>query len=445
MINLYYDNLADSTVPIPNGIKNWEFTKDIHRIPVGIDETSIVQRCTYFFNAIKALGCNFQLFSGKETENNLFYPLEIHHNALFCNIADYIPKKTFSRISKGKMKLLLIMPAVSHDYRYIWNLRKVIDLLEGSGMPREQIYVVLGDINKTYKRLLNIKTLFGIDWWQIYTQIALSSRYRYKDFKWVFNDSNSQPLGDEKLKKEQFDIDDWNPKRLYTAFTGKTKLHNTCFVSDLKYYNLDKFGKYSYNIQYDDIKHNYRDFRITDKSKGEEFIQAKKELVKNVTSKTVLLDMTYDQIKHGNKFYIHKSFYEDSLLNIVSESWMPMMDENYYEETNVLSPGTMVWQQVAKGHPFMVLGCLNTIDYITDQGYFSSNWLLDERYNRMSSITKTSEMICKNLKVLSEYTDNEVRDKVEELKPFLKKNKEKFFSRPNKRKFIILFEEMQYE
>lgn len=447
MINLYYDTLSEEDVPVPNGVTYWNVTRDARRIPFSTQKDSIVEDYTYFFNALKALGCNYQIFSGKETAKNLFYPLEITHVTLANakDIAEYIPKKTFSRIAKGKMKLLLLLPTVSHDYRYLWLLRKRIDALEGSGMPREQVYIVLGDINRTYRELLNTKHVYGIDWWQIYTQITLMSRYKINDYRWVFNDKNSQPPGDEKLQNELFDIDNWNPKRLFTAFTGSAKLHNTCFVSDLKYYGLDKFGKYSYNIEYKDIDHNYKDFRITDKSKGQAFLESKKEIVKNLSGKTVILDMTLDEIKKGNKFYIHKSFYEDSLVNIVSDSWMPMMDQHYYNETNVLSPGKMVWLQIAKGHPFMVLGCLNTIDYITDQGYFSSNWLVNESYNRMSSITKSSEMICNNLKVLSEYSESEIKDKVEELKPFLKRNKEKFYSRPNKRKFNILFEEMQYE
>ena len=93
----------------------------------------------------------------------------------------------------------------------------------------------------------------------------------------------------------------------------------------------------------------------------------------------------------------------------------------------------------------MVLGCLNTVNYITNQGYFSSNFLVNEDYDRVTSITKTSEMICNNLKVLNELTDSEIRDKMEFIKPYLKKNKEKFFERPNKRKFNLLFEEMKYE
>jgi hypothetical protein len=447
MINLYYDKLAEKDVPIPNGISEWKFTKDVHRIPIGTDSDPIVESYTYFFNCIKALGCNFQLFTGKDTAKNLFYPMEITNRAFaeINNIADFIPKKTFSRIAKGKMKLLLLMPSVSHDYRYVWKLRKKLDLLEGSGMPRDQVYIVLGDINRTYKTLLNTKHVYGIDWWQIYTQIALMSRYKMKDFRWVFNDKNSQPPGEEKLKKELYELENWNPKRLYSAFTGRAKLHNTCFITDLKYYNLDKDGKYSYNIEYADIKHNYKDFRITDKSKGEAFIEKKKELVKNVTSKNVIMDMTLEEIRRGNRLYVNKSFYEDSLVNIVSDSWMPLMDANYLEEIDVLAPGPMIWMQIAKGHPFMVLGCLNTIGYVTNQGYFSNNLLVNESYDRVSSITKTSEMICNNLKVLKEYTDEEIKNKVEEMKPFLKRNREKFFSRPNKRKFIVLFEEMQYE
>jgi len=297
MINLYYDTLLENDIPVPNGVTNWEVTKGITRVPYSSDSNSIVEQYTFFFNALKALGCNFQLFSGKETAKNLFYPLEITHNALSNDIANYIPTKTFSRIKKGKMKLLLVMPKVSHDYRYLWRLRKSIDCLEGYGMPREQIYVVLGDLNKTYRTLLNTKNVYGIDWWQIYTQIILLSRYGMQDYRWVFNDRNSYPPGDEKIKKETFDLDNWNPKRLFHAFTGRAKLHNTCFVTDLKYHELDKFGKYSYNIEYADIQHNYKDFRITDKSKGELFIERKKELVKNVTSKSVIMDMSLEQIK----------------------------------------------------------------------------------------------------------------------------------------------------
>ena len=81
---------------------------------------------------------------------------------------DYIPNKSIKRISKGKMKMLLLMPTISHDYRYLWKLRRTIDNLTGLGIPREQIYIVLGDINQTYRKLLNTKNLFGIDWNQIY-------------------------------------------------------------------------------------------------------------------------------------------------------------------------------------------------------------------------------------------------------------------------------------
>jgi hypothetical protein len=39
----------------------------------------------------------------------------------------------------------------------------------------------------------------------------------------------------------------------------------------------------------------------------------------------------------------------------------------------------------------------------------------------------------------------EIDSVVEEMIPFMKKNKEKFFDKPNKRKFEQLFREMTYE
>lgn len=437
MIRLYYDKLAEKSRPIPNGVKHCRL--DNLQIPTSVDNT-IVEDRTYFFNALKSLGCNFELYSGKETASNLFYPMELTTKAFNTNILDYIPPKTASRIAKGKMKLLLLMPKISHDFRLIWKLRKTIDSLK---IPRNQIYIVLGDINQTYRTLLNTKNVYGIDWQQIYTQIVLKSRYGIENLKWVFNDGNSKPPGTEKLANEIFDIDKWQPKRLYSAFTGSPSLHNTCFVSDLKYYDLDKLGKYSYNINQVDINHNYKDFRITDKSKGEEFVERKKHFVKNLSKKSVIMDKGPDNVNPS--IYVNKAMYEDSVINIVSDSWMPMMDQHYLDETNVLSPGIMTWLQIAKGHPFMVLGCLNTINYIMNQGYFSSTFLVNEDYDRVTSITKTSEMICNNLKILSEFSEQEIKDKVEEIKPYLKANKEKFFKRPNKRKFVVLFEEMKYE
>lgn len=449
MINLYYDTLVDDTVPIPNGSKLWEYGVNVKRIPKAVDVHSIIHEYTYFFNCIKALGSPFQLFTSKDDCKNLFYPLELNPQQALKeeeNILDYIPTKSIKRISKGKMKLLLLMPVVTGDYRYVWQLRKKIDNLTGLGIPREQIYIVLGDINQTYRNLLNTKNVFGIDWNQIYMQIALKARYGMEDFRWVFNNSFAAWPGKEKLKAEQFDIDNWNPKRLYSAFTGKASLHNTCFVSDLKYYGLDKLGKYSYNTGYENINHNYKDFRITDKFKGQEFIETKKHLVKNLSKKTIIMDMTFEQRRQpGNNHYVNKSIYEDSLINIISDSWMPAMNQHYLDETNVLAPGKSVWLQIAKAHPFMVLGCLNTINYIMNQGYFSSNFLVNEEYDRVTSVTKTSEMICNNLKMLNELTDTEIKDKMEFIKPYLKKNKEKFFERPNKRKFNLLFEEMKYE
>jgi N12 class adenine-specific DNA methylase len=122
-----------------------------------------------------------------------------------------------------------------------------------------------------------------------------------------------------------------------------------------------------------------------------------------------------------------------------------MYDKNYIDEISTLSPGIGVWRQVAKGHPFMVLGCLNTMRHVSNEGYFLPTSIINNNYDRVAKTPHKVSMICDNIELLSNLTEQEIKNKVEELIPFMKRNKEKFFAKPNKRKFEKLFSEMAYE
>ena len=46
---------------------------------------------------------------------------------------------------------------------------------------------------------------------------------------------------------------------------------------------------------------------------------------------------------------------------------------------------------------------------------------------------------------MAEYSEHEIKDKVETLIPYMDKNKQKFFNMKHQRKFEKLFGEMNYE
>jgi len=443
-INLYYDKIIDGT-PIPNGAFSYDFTDDFKRTPFVKGTHLPILRYTALYNSMKALGLSINLHSGKDQEKNLYYPIELN-NGLNWDIPfnDFIPKKTLGKIAKGKMKLLIFAPWLSLGYRYLWKLRSRLDELTGHGLKRDQIYIVLGDINESYRKLFDNKNVFGIDWWQIHTQIAYKSRYKMEDWYWVFRDSHSLPILQKQFEAENFDINNWNPKYIYTAFCGSTRLHDTTLISEIIYRNLDNCGIFSYNLNEELVKHNYTDFRIVDKTKGEEHVEGKKKIIEKLHTTIKKIDFNINQIKE-TPLAVDKSVYENSLINIVSESYVPPFDKHYLDETNAIAPRSGVWRQIAKGHPFMVLGCVNTMGHVTNEGYFAPTELVNGFYDKISSTTKRVELICDNIEKLASYSKQELQSKIDNTAPFMAKNKEKFYNKKNERKFQQLFREMMYE
>ena len=443
-INLYYDKIIDNT-PIPNGVLSYDYSKDFKRIPYSTESKPPVNRYTALFNVMKALKIDVNIFSGKETAKNLFYPVELN-NGINWDIPffKFIPSKTLSRIAKDKMKLLIFAPWLSLGHTNMKRLKLRIDQLADYGVPKDKVYIVLGDVNESYKQLFDTNNLFGIDWWQIYTQIAYKSRYGLEDWHWVFKDQHSIPLIPKKIANEDFNIDNWNPKYKFTAFCGSSRLHDTTLITELIYRNLDIHGIYSFNLTKDLPSLNPDDSRIIDKKKGEKYIQEKTKILKTLETTVKKIDFNINQIKN-TPLGVHKSVYENSLVNIVSEPFTPPLDINYLDETNAIAPRMGVWRQIAKGHPFMVLGCVNTMGYISNEGYFTPTSLINGNYDKVSSTTKRVELICNNIERILSFSPQELQDRINETIPFMAKNKEKFYAKKNERKFQQLFREMMYE
>ena len=426
-INLYYDKIING-VPIPNGVTKYKINKLYFNIPVksSVDTTDQVIRTTYFYNVMKANEVTVNLYTKKELAPNLFYPLELSKRA-FTKLIDTIPPKTLSRIKKKKMKLLLLYQQWIGNYKLMQSLKDRVDVLIRHGIPVEQIYLVTGDINCSYQELFGKIKVFGIDWWQIAHQLRCKTKYQNEDYHWI-----SFTRSDLKTSKETFNIANWNsPSLLFTALTGEFTTHSLALISELDVRELLSKGKYEFNLSENkDINPNSKIF--FDKNSSQEYISLKTKAVNRLLLK---------ESKINN---ITKSL-EDSVFAIISEPFAPKLDKEYLSETNALWISSAIWECIAQGYPFIVVGSLATMRHLNNEGYFSYVDLFNESYDSVSNLAVKINLISDEVNRLSNLDKEEIAKRIQLTKPFIEANKKKFYDKKHTWKFYDLFKEMQYE
>lgn len=445
MINLYYDKIIDG-VPVPNGVSNVKFTKDIRRIPVKDEDNNIVLNSTYFYNTMLAVGLSPQLYTKKQTSKNLFYPVEFA-DSKEKHLHKIIPKSSIERIKDGKMKLLVLFYHKGANVKTMTRLNEKLEaFMFKKGIPQEQIVVVTGDIACAYKQIFWRFKIYGIDWGQISTQITLKSRYhKEQDLEWVFQNEESQPLTDAELRSENFVIDLWNrPERLFSAYTGNISNHSAALISELIVRDLLKHGKASYNIYNSSEKINIDLSDFYREKKNTSYIKAKNEALEYLNSKKLILD--YDgSTLHNNKFKFDKNELQNTAFSLICDSYAPLSKPKFVSEINTLHVGKAVWRHIAIGHPFMLLGSLNTMNYLNQEGYFSCNLLFNEIYDRTTALSDRVDLICEQIEKLSLLSMHQLNEVIQETKQYLKANQRRFYGKDNSIKFKKLFEEMKYE
>jgi len=430
-INLYYDNIVNGN-PVPNGVKDYKLSRAITEgIPYMSSSESKtndqVIRTTYFYNAMKVNNVNVNLFTKKEITTNLFYPLELNRVGKKLHITSVIPAKTLSRIKKKKMKLLLLYQQWIGDHHAIRELRERINAVQQHGVPPEQIYLVLGDINCAYQELLGNIKVFGIDWSQIAAQITYKTRYLKENYQWVSLVSNNiDNTRDVEI------VSNWDsPTMLFTVFTDQTTNQAISLLSELLMNDLLNKGHYELNTPLP-IRFNAENKIFVDKSWPDNLKNKKKESIFKLMNSV----STIPKVKQA---------LENSLLSIIVEPFAPTLDINYLSETNALWISSNVWRSIAIGHPFIVVGSLSTMKYLNNEGYFSYVDLINETYDSVSSLAIKTNLISSEIKKLSNLTIDEIKEKIELSKPFIEANKKKFYDKKHTWKFYDLFKEMQYE
>ena len=110
-------------------------------------------------------------------------------------------------------------------------------------------------------------------------------------------------------------------------------------------------------------------------------------------------------------------------------------------EVNALFTNLELWQLIAMGKPFIVIGCQQTIKYLNQQGYFTFYDLINEKYDSYLDANIRIELVCKEL---ARVYDNDNSDKLKIIKKAGEINRSKFLSRSHMPNFLNLFDEMRY-
>lgn len=429
MIKLYYDRY-DNNYPVPNGSKKYDMSRDNLSVPYVIDN-SPVMTVTMFYHTMIAEGVTVQF-----ADSDAYYPIELsfHTNE---NIVNFIPRETIKKLSDKDIKLLLLYQEEGADIHTVAQVKKVATNFLIEGVPEDNIFIVLGDLKLTYRKFLQPFKLFGLDWWQIKHKLTCKSRYNDGEYLYTSFRNYDRKISDKEKQQEFFDIDAWtNPSKKFLCYNGNNRIHRLGLVSEILTRNLQEQGYVSYNI-YSQSSNNIseEDDRIVNKKKPKQYLKNKIEKIKWLNENKLYIDYKSNTFWNDDRRY-YAGHYYNTLFSIVTETFAGHTITEYLPEQDVLWTTEKTWKPIAIGHPFMVLGSVGTMAYLRSQGYKTFDMLFDESYDNEYDMIKRIEMICHNIDKVS-------KEKFEEVKYVVKYNKELFYSKNHKDKFISLFEEMK--
>ena len=427
MINLYYDRF-ENKFPVPNGCKEYSIVKENIATPYVTDQ-SPVHPVTMFYFTMLAEGTDV------EFSDTGYYPIELSFHSQ-KNIISFIPRDTIRKLSEKKIKLLLLYQEEGADIHTAMLVKKVADSFLFEGVPEDNIYIVLGDLNIAYKEFLLPYKTFGIDWWQVKHKLTCLSRYNEGEYLYTSFRNYDSKLSDEQKQIETFDIDTWtNPSKKFLCYNGNNRIHRLGLVSEILTRNLLNQGYLSYNIYTNSAcEIQSDDARIVDKKKPSKYLQNKINSIEWLNSNKLYIDYKSNTFWNDDRRYNAKH-YKNTLFSIVTETYAGHTTSIYPQEQNVLWTTEKTWKPVAIGHPFMILGSVGTIEYLRSEGYKTFDMLFDESYDQETNMIKRIEMICNNI-------EKATQENFEEVKHVVKYNKQLFYTKKHRDKFYNLFREM---
>ena len=376
-INFYYDVITKRG-PVPNGLSSYTHNKRIYPSPFNdVDSPAwMVSPVTGFYNLMLTNGCAIDIFTEKKFCKNLFYPLEIKR----IGINVVIPPTTLNYLKKGKLKLLLLAPT-QRNYSQMCVIKEIADKFVKLNVPLENIFIVTGDINNSYKELFLPYKAYSIDWWQIESQAMIKNNNNTMKKYELFGQLPKTPL-----PVKDYNINIFNPTLLFHTFSTNDSNTRTLLIDRLKDANL-----------YD---------------KG------------TIISKN-------DSIDH----------HTNSLVTIITPEEQSIKNVNYMSEVNALFTNLEIWELIVMGKPFIILGCQQLIRYLNSQGYTTFYDLINEKYDSYLDYEIKIDLICNELSRISNDDNSTI---LKTIKKLAEVNKVKFLNKSHQHTFLKLFDKMRY-
>ena len=376
-INFYYDVITKRG-PVPNGLSSYTNNKRICPFPFNNIHSPawMVSPVTGFYNLMLTNGCAIDIFTKKKFCENLFYPLEIRQTGI--NVV--IPPTTLNYLKKGKLKLLLLAPT-QRNYSQMCVIKEIAAKFVKLKVPLENIFIVTGDINNSYKELFSPYKAYSIDWWQIESQAIIKNNNNTMKKYELFGNLPKTPL-----PVKDYNINSFNPTLLFHTFSTNDSNTRTLLIDRLKDANL-----------YD---------------KG------------TIISKN-------DSIDH----------HTNSLVTIITPEEQSIKNVNYMSEVNALFTNLEIWELIVMGKPFIILGCQQMIRYLNSQGYTTFYDLINEKYDSYLDYEIKVDLICNELSRISNDDNSTI---LKTIKKLAEVNKVKFLNKSHQHTFLKLFDKMRY-
>ena len=383
-ISFYYDTVT-AAGPVPNGASQYDINIKKWPMPIHNVLDAQVQHVCSFYYAMLKNNCEVTLytnnkffFKSDKFNKNIFYPIE---PCTGVNLE--IPSNTLSYLRNGKIKLLLLGHLLQNSLE-ILRIKAMADNFRAIGILSENIIIVTSDVNNSYKEMLEPCRSYSIDWSQIESRLLINKKIDFGTYCSLLRDNRLS--SETVLPVKEYDINTFDPTILFHTFSNHTSWHRDMLIHELKENNL-----------YD---------------KG------------TVISKN-------DNIE----------YHASSLFTIVTPRWAPSKDSAYISEVNALFTSLDIWQLLAMGKPFIVLGCQQTINYLNSQGYHTFYDLINEKYDSYLDMNIRINLICKELTRVKDDNNSNI---LKTIKKLAERNKAKFLGQSHQLKFLKLFDEIRY-
>jgi hypothetical protein len=109
--------------------------------------------------------------------------------------------------------------------------------------------------------------------------------------------------------------------------------------------------------------------------------------------------------------------YESTFISLVTETLI---------DTSILFMSEKIWKPIVAGHPFILLGNVNTLSYLKEQGYKTFDKWIDESYDLEPDHHKKIDMVVKELNKFKTKSIDELKEIRKEMYEVCLFNRKKF-------------------